>query len=392
MKRILISNGRSPITLDFIRTLAYAGHEIYVTETSNLHLSRFSNCVKKCFVVPSPRFSPKEHINELIGIVERENIDLFVPAWEDVFLVSKYLNLFPVSCFVLSSEHNLLHELHHKGLFIKLLEKLNIKTPKTIFIQSEADLQYINFSQYALKACYSRASQNVFKIKQGDALPPIKPTKEAPWIAQEWLDGQNFCTFSLCHKGVVHAHATYPVDFTMKQKGKLNSTVGSYCMTFRSLDHEPILNWVKEFTKKTNYTGQLAFDFIELPNGELFTIECNPRITSGITLFSKESEIAKALFGDNTDLVKGDPSIRKQITMGMLMYGWQSAINCKKLPLFWNYLFNFKDLVFHKKDPLPFFAQAFLWLKHITDIRRYKKRLQGAFTHDLDFNGENSLH
>ena len=387
MKRILITNGRSPITLDFIRTLCHAKHEIYVAETSNLHLSKFSNCVKRSFVVPSPRFSPKEHIRKLIEIICDNKIDFFIPAWEDIFLISKHLKEFPTSCFVFASKYPILHRLHHKSLFIDLLESHNIKTPKTVIVESLNALKEINFPQYALKACYSRASQSVYKIKNGDPLPDIEPSRSSPWVAQEWLEGKCFCTFSLCHKGKVHAHSTYPVDFTIQDKGKLNATVGSYCMTFRSIDHEAIQNWVENFARKITFTGQIAFDFIELPNGELYAIECNPRITSGVTLFSKRSNLDQALFGINKTLIKADPKIKKQITTGMLLYGWRTAITCKKLPLYFHRLLSFKDLVFQFRDPLPFFAQGFLWLKHLADIRRYKKRLHGAFTHDLDFNG-----
>lgn len=387
MKKILISNGRSPITLDFIRNLHHDGHEIYVTETSNYHLSKFSNCVKKCFVVPSPRFDDQGHLKKLIEIIETHKIDYFIPAWEDVFLISKHLKQFPPSCFVLASKYQTLHKLHHKALFIELLESLNIKTPKTILIESVGDLQKIDLEKYALKACYSRASQSVYKVKKGESPPLIHPSHQCPWIAQEWLEGKNFCTFSLCHKGKVHAHATYPVDFLIEEKGKLNATVGSYCLTFQAVDHEKILLWVKNFVKKITYTGQIAFDFIELENGDLYAIECNPRITSGVTLFSKKSNLSSALFGKNKELIKADPKVQKQITPGMLLYGWRSAISCKKLPLFFLRLFLFKDLVFLVKDPLPFFAQGFLWIKHLVDISRYKKRLQGAFTHDLDFDG-----
>ncbi len=375
MKRILISNGRSPITLDFIRSLSHSDHEIYVSETSNFQLSRFSNCVKKCFIVPSPRFSPKQHVEKLIQLIESNKIDLFIPAWEDVFLISKHLKEFPPSCFVFTSDYTLLHKLHHKGLFIKLLNSLEIKAPQTFWIDSKEALTHIPLSQYALKACYSRASQEVFKITKGDPLPLIDPTPQTPWIAQEWLNGESFCTFSLCHEGHVSAHATYPVDF------------GSYCLTFRSIDHDPILKWVQDFVKKTNYTGQIAFDFIETQNRELFAIECNPRITSGITLFAKG--VDQALFNENSTLIKGDPSIQKQLLLGMLLYGWKSAKAAKKLPLYFNKLFHSKDLTFLKGDPLPFLAQiTFLWLKHLYDIRLYKKRLHGAFTHDLDFNGD----
>ena len=75
------------------------------------HWYIFSNVVKKNFVVPSPRFHPEQHINTLIEIIEQENIELFIPVWEDIFLISKNLNRFPSSCKIVCSEFSLLHRI-----------------------------------------------------------------------------------------------------------------------------------------------------------------------------------------------------------------------------------------------------------------------------------------
>ena len=158
-------------------------------------------------------------------------------------------------------------------------------------------------------------------------------------------------------------------------------------MTFKAVDHPQILEWVQNFCRKITFTGQIAFDFVKLPSGELYAIKCNPIITSGVTLFSKESGLDEAVFGLNKTLINADPSIKKQITTGMLLYGWRSAITCKKLPLFFKRLLSFNDLVFSAHDLKPFFAQIFLWLTHLIDSRWYKNRLHDLSGNDLDFNG-----
>ncbi len=116
-KKILLSNGRSPMTLELARNLASMGHEIHIAETSRHHISRFSNAVKKNHVVPSPRFAPQAHVERMVQLVEEEKIDLFLPMWEDIFLIAKNLDLFPKSCTVFTSTFELLHQLHHKWLF-----------------------------------------------------------------------------------------------------------------------------------------------------------------------------------------------------------------------------------------------------------------------------------
>ena len=179
-KKILLSNGRYPITLDLVRNLAWLGHEIYIAETERFHLCRLSNTVKKSYVVPSPRFKENEHILSVIDIIQREKIDLFIPAWEDIFVIAKNLKRFPSFCKVLCSEFDLLHKLHNKWLFMKLLEDLDMPIPHTHIIKHKKDLKNIDSFPIALKACYSRASQQVHKITNKASMPTIDCSPSNP--------------------------------------------------------------------------------------------------------------------------------------------------------------------------------------------------------------------
>ena len=386
-KKILVTNGRYPITLDLIRNLAHGKHEIYLAETQWINLSRFSNAVKKSFIVPSPRFNPKEHISKLLEIVTKEKIDLFIPMWEDIFIVSKYAHEFPKSCKLFCSDFQLLDRIHNKWSFYSLMEEIGIKAPKTSLITSKKDLENIIIDSYALKACYSRASQHVHRITNNQQIPDISPTETHPWMAQEWLDGDNYCSYSICNNGKVHAHVTYPVDFVIKNKTSLVKNVGSYCISFRVSQHDAILKWVENFAKATNFTGQVGFDFIELDNKEIYAIECNPRITGGVSLFTPNNRIDNAFFAKNSEIIQPPIDERTQITMGNLLYGWRQAASCNKLDIFFSNLFYAKDITFSFKDIKPFLAQPLIFAKYISDGIRFKKPLPAAFTHDLDYNG-----
>lgn len=387
-KRILISYGRNPITLDFIRNLSSLDHQIYLAETQKWNLSSFSNKVTKNFVVPSPRFQPEQHIAALIDIIQNEKIDLFIPLWEDIFLVSKNLDRFPSFCKVFSSHFSLLHRMHNKWDFVSLLNELGIDSLKTVHITNKRDLGQVDLPCYALKACYSRASQNVYRITDKTPYPTILPSEKNPWIAQEWCEGEHFCSYSICHEGKIHAHAVYPADFIMNKGGKHASTVESYCMTFSSVDKPEILEWVQNFVTKTNFSGQIAFDFVQMENGKLYAIECNPRTTSGITLFEPEDHIDQAFLAKNETIIQPKLNKQKHIAIGNLLYGWQRAIGCKKLPQFFQNFYNSEDVIFHRGDMKPFLAQPLVWVLHVYDGIRLQKSLPAAFTHDLDYNGE----
>lgn len=386
-RRILVTNGRYPITLDLMRNLHACGHKIYLAETQAINLCRFSNVLEKHFVVPSPRFHGDEHIAALLEIIENEKIDLFIPIWEDIFLVSKNLGKFPKSCQVFCEDYDLLHKLHNKSSFIELLEKLDIPVPKTHYITDKSQLEHIDLPAYVLKPCYSRASLQVYLVNQDNAIPDITPDPTKPWVAQEWLVGKNYCSFSICYEGKVTAHSAYPMDFVKKTKSRLSSTVGSYCLSFCSIRHDKIAEWIKTFVKKINFTGHIAFDFIELEDGRLFAIECNPRTTSGICLFSVEDRIDRAYRCENQELIEPALNTKKQIAIANVFLGWQSAINCKKFPLYLKYVLSSKDVIFSLKDLKPFFLQPLIWLKHVQRSLSLKKRIVESYTHDLDYNG-----
>ncbi len=389
-KRLLLTNGRSPITLYLARLLHSNGHDIYVTDTQKIHYCRFSNCVKKNLVVPAPRLHPDEYVDALVKIVQEEEIDMLIPNWEDVLPISKRKSLFPSSCKVFVTEFDLLRRVHHKGNFISLLRSLDFETQKTEPLYNRENLERVDIPVFALKQGFSRSSKYVYKVRKGGPYPPVSPSKEEEWVAQEWLSGRVFCTYTLCHEGKVFAHSTYPMEFVKDHNGTRHANIGSYCLCFNSVHHEKILKWVEEFTAKTNFTGQLAFDFIEIPNGKLYAIECNPRLTSGVTLFHTNDHLDAAFFGINPQLITPSSKIEKQLLLPMIFMGWQPAWICNKWSLYFKKLLIAKDIVFDIRDIKPFLFQSLIILKCLWSSFQNKSSIASSFTDDLDYNGEKS--
>lgn len=386
-KKILLSGGRAPMVLDLVRNLASLDHDVYIAETTRLHICRFSRFIKGSFVVASPRFSPKEHIKGLMNIINEHKIDLFIPTWEDIYLVAKHLDSFPKHCTVFASPFDLLHKVHNKYLFIQLLQDHHFAIPKTVLIHSIDELQKVALTKYALKACYSRGSAKVYKMEAGSPLPDIRPTPHSPWIAQEWIDGKSYCSFSICQKGKVHAHVTYPTEIVLQRKNKEAHAVEGNCLTFRSISHPAIYRWVETFVSKTSFTGQIGFDFIEREDGTIYAIECNPRMTHGAILFSPQDRIDLALFNENETVITPFSSKGKQIAIGMILYGFRAAWQKNEWSLFLRKLFTCRDIIFSSKDLRPFLSYPILLSKYLIDSKRYKTSIPAAFTYDLDFDG-----
>jgi glutathione synthase/RimK-type ligase-like ATP-grasp enzyme len=377
--KVLITNARSTVTLEVARHLHHGGHEVYVVDTGYFHVCRFSNAVKKSFVTPVPSKEPQKYIESLVNIVEKEKIDFLMPVWEDVLYVSKAIDQFPKTCKVFCSSFDLIHELHHKYLFIELLKKNGFLVPETTLVTTQEELRALNQKgTYALKACYSRASRKVVKVLPGQT-PDIEIAKNNPWIAQEWIEGKRYCTYSVCNQGELLAQSTYPVEYTLKDKNS--------CIVYEACNHPGILEWVKKIATAVNFTGNFAFDFIEKSNGEIYAIECNPRVTGGVHLFNLRDNLHRAFLDQTPKMIIPKEGTSKQIVTGMVVYGLKLGYMEKMFLKYFKKTFTTRDVIFSFKDIKPFLLEPVIFFTYwITSVRR-RLTIPEIFTDDFDWNG-----
>src|SRR5690554_2425064 len=122
MKRILLTGGRAPATLELARLLSNAGHDVYIAESMRYNLTQYSKHIKKSFVIPPPRTNHEGFIVQLIEIIQQEHIDVLIPTCEEVFYISKSLTQLRMYCDVFTSPIDVMKTLHSKWYFIKLLQ------------------------------------------------------------------------------------------------------------------------------------------------------------------------------------------------------------------------------------------------------------------------------
>jgi len=380
MKNILITFGRSFLALEMARHWHAAGHRVFIADSVRYHVSKYSNAVVKTFKVPSPRFHQTEYIQGLLHIVQEEKIDLLIPIYEEISWISKALPRFPSSCHVFSPSFELYQQLQNKWLFQEMLHQLGFAPLKSRLIRTQKDLDHHDFNTpFALKPCYSRASHNVQKIEPGQIPPQIAIDPNNPWIAQEWATGKKFCTYSICRQGNITAQGIYPVHYAIN---------GNSCVTFEAVEHPEIAQWIESLVARLQFTGQIAFDFIETDH-KLFAIECNPRATSGLLLFNDSPGIPEAVLGNSHSLLRPETGTRRQIAMGMLLYGWKkNAKPNNNLKDFVSDFFGIKDVVFSSKDPKPFLYEPWIFSYIWTKSRQLELTIPEFFTHDHDWNGQ----
>jgi predicted ATP-grasp superfamily ATP-dependent carboligase len=216
--------------------------------------------------------------------------------------------------------------------------------------------------------------------------PTIKEATQAmtsgpacAWIAQEFMEGRQICTYSIAHKGTLTAHTTYRADFTAGRGAAI---------VFEHIYHPVIFEWVQLFVSQLGFTGQIAFDFIETSDGSVVALECNPRATSGIHLFSNEGDITRAFLDDSIVCLTPKKQQAAMLSTGMLVYGLPTSLKKRQLVKWLTKFFTSRDVVFDARDPLPFLLQ---WRSIISYSRLGRKlgiSALAASTFDIEWNGE----
>lgn len=397
-QNILITGGRAPVALELARLFKAAGHRVFVAESAEYHLCRVSSAVEASFRVPSPRHQPQAYIQRLAGLTGELNINCLIPTCEEIFYIAAGLEHI-TGCRVLAPCREILARLHHKGDFIDWARSLGLAVPETTLIKSAAEWRRIagiaaaDGEQRVYKPAFSRFASKVILpgkdnagtrgYKQGQIAPPPGISAAAPWVAQQYIRGTAVCTYSIVHEGSVVAHAAYDSRYRTGRSGA--------SVYFEHLDHPAALEWVQRFAGATGFSGQIGFDFIEPEGGILYPIECNPRATSGIHLFTPEDGLTDALLNPGMLVQTGEVLIprsgrKAMLTLPMLGCGlkpgaggwsnWRRALR------------DAEDVVYRKNDPRPFREQFRVVYAAQKTAWQHRISITEALTEDIEWNGE----
>jgi len=385
-KNILLTGGRAPATLDLARCLARAGHRVSIAESFPQHLSRHSRSIGATFHLPPPRDDPNAYIDALTRIAREHKVDLLIPTCEEIFWIAGGLSRLTECCGIFCEDLSRLQVLHSKWDFFRLADSYGLPVPATRLLpdshtaredllkwQAEHELK-----GFVLKPVFSRFASRAALFRNGiDADTALPEFGDKQWVAQEFLDGPAFCTYSVARRGQLLAYAAYRVVF---QVG-IGATV-----CFVADEHGGCRQWVEQFVARREFTGQIAFDFIE-KNGQVLALECNPRLTSGIHLLSRAVGLPDCFCGEPTGVVT-PPRQRPAVLFVPLLFSGAASIRSVGQAAGWlKKCLIGKDVVFRWLDPMPAIYQL-ISLFHFWRIsRRAGVSLTEATTHDIEWNG-----
>jgi predicted ATP-grasp superfamily ATP-dependent carboligase len=381
MANVLLTGGRAPAALELARIFEAAGHRVYMAESVRGHLSEPSRAVVRNYVVPPPRQQTAAYLDALTRIITDQQIDLLVPTCEEIFHITRGWDALSRHCSVFAEPIERLRPLHHKYLFVCRAADYGLTVPETMLLESagEAGHAFDRWNGVVLKPAYSRfASKTLIRPTREEAAN-IDVSAASPWVAQRYIEGEQLCTYSVVHLGRITAHTAYRSEFTAGQGATI---------VFQHVDHPASLAWVQRFVEAEQFTGQIAFDFIETADGEVVAIECNPRAISGVHLFAKTPEFAQAFFDASMPCVTPADDVSAMLLTGMLVYGLPSSIRDRR---FKRWLFTFlrsRDVIANLRDPLPALLQLRSIVHYVVLGRKHGISALEASTLDIEWNGE----
>jgi predicted ATP-grasp superfamily ATP-dependent carboligase len=380
MKNILLTGGRAPAALELARAFHRAGHTVFMAESLRGHLSQPSNAIKANFVVPAPRQEEDAFIGALSKIIVENKIDLLIPTCEEIFHIARRREELP--CAVFTESIAMLDQLHNKWNFVVNAADLGLFVPETTLITSMDNLlhAYASGRELVLKPVYSRfASRTLIRPPLRESSSTLTLHSGAPWVAQGYIRGTEICTYSICHNGRVTAHTSYPSTFTAGQGAAI---------VFQHINHADIFSWVKTFVAKNHFTGQIAFDFIQTPNGQIYALECNPRATSGVHLLASHPKFVEAFLNAEMEYITSMDNSSYMLSTAMLIYGLPAAWKKHNMRQWLKTFFSSSDVILSYKDPLPFLLQFRGLLSTLKLARKNGISLIEASTFDIEWNGE----
>jgi hypothetical protein len=362
------------------------------------HVCKFSRAVKHSYLVPAPHYDAQGFITAILHAISDAQIDLIIPLHEEIFYLAESQEP-EITNRLLAPEWSTLLELHNKWTFSGFLASHSLAAPKAFLCSSPSDVRAAISStkcSWAVKPVFGRAATHVYHLQPHDDVPEELMEDLASgnqYIAQEWLTGQRYCSYMVARAGKIQAFGLYPVVETID---------GSSCVYFRSVAHPEIEQYCSRVAAALPgvVAAQLAFDFIDTPQYGVVAIECNPRATSGIHLFSGTTLLAQSLVTGPPAPKRGEryttftvippQGTRRQLAPGMMMWK-KSERGLKAYLAHMKRLMGSKDVVFSGRDLLPSLMQPFLLTSYYEICRERKMKLPDMFQDDVVWEPRTSL-
>lgn len=359
-KTILVTGVNMNKGLALARDFYEAGHDVIGADFEHYDIpipGRFSRSLRKFEKLPKPAEIDKgaAYFDTLVRIIHREHVDLWVncaglfTAMEEA--QAKEIIERRTRCVAIQFDVATTSILHQKHIFLQKTQEMGLPVPETHHVTSKKDVleflhgpaasdgvdsknKVLEFVQAAAKSGSSGSKsttapgikyimkavgiEDAFRsdmtllplptISETDKqISPFPISSSTPWVLQEFIHGDEYCTHALIVNNVVKTFVACPSSNLVMRYKALPSD-SSLSVAMRRFTEEFVAR------SKAGMTGHLSFDFmIKEAASEtgvhlgLRVIECNPRAHTAAVLFAGRSqELTEAYLSALPPQIDGD--------------------------------------------------------------------------------------
>jgi ATP-grasp domain len=373
---VLVTSGRFPPATALVRGLHEAGARVDVADSYPLSPALHSHMADRAHVIAPPAREPLRFVDDVAGIVRDRGIGLVVPSFEEGYYLARYADRVPAPIF--TSPFATLAELHDKSRFVALCERIGLPVPATTVVRSRAELAAAvsGAAAFVAKPAFSRGGLDYLTNhgpRAGESsVADCRPTRDNPWLVQEYVEGRDACSFSVVRDGRVLLHCPYEPTIAAE---------GGWSIQFTTVHDFGSLDRVRAIVEATRFTGCIGFDYRRTADG-LVMIEANPRSSAG-AFFPPGSWLAEAITG----VSRGPRTVPAGLSRQYDAYLLDPHIPSGSPATVLGALLSTPDAFFEPRDVMP--ALCFLVSRrHWSRVAREEHLSVGtAFVEDMSWNG-----
>lgn len=378
--RVLIFGGRAPVALDHARRLHGQGAHVVIADSVSCRLSSSSTAAGGSVRLPSPRYEVTGFIAAVREAVSRHSIDLVLPTCEEVFFLSRWREALPTGCDLFAPPFELLRSLHSKIAFQEAVAGCGAELPESFRVRGlDEAREWARGRPVVLKPEFSRFGVHVRLHPEGipSRAPPLPPL--GSWIVQEYCVGRELCSYAMAREGRLTAFVTYEPTYRLARSS-------SYY--FEPVQMPGIRDFVRRFVARHQFTGQVSFDWIVRSDGRIHVLECNPRASSGLHLFSATDPLRRALVERSSPCVEPEAPTPRMVAAVMATAGLQHAVRSGALSRWWRDWRRASDVLAGPHDRAPALGALFDIGAFAAGAYANGCSLREAATRDIEWDGE----
>jgi predicted ATP-grasp superfamily ATP-dependent carboligase len=293
--KILVLDGNENHAVACVRSLAQAGHEVYVGADTSWSKAGWSRYCKNSFVYPAPQDDSKAFVAKIIEEARQSSTTLIMPMTERTTLpLSAFRNeVFAAGAKMVLPPHEIVLRAFDKQETTRIAQRLGIDTPQTILIKDFNDVK-----EAAEKISYPvvlkpRSSEEV--SSNGKVQPtgrPIYACNKTEFInsyneiarrcsavlAQEFIEGTGAGYFALMREGELR------VEFAHRRIRDVYPTGSGSALRESSFPEPDVREAALAILRELKWQGVAMVEFRIRPDGRPVFLEVNGRFWNSLPL------------------------------------------------------------------------------------------------------------